>query len=257
MNESKKERPDALRMEETLSLLERHRSIRRYADKPVTAEQLDRILGCAQMASSSSHMQAYSVIGITDPELRGRLAELAGGQRHVREAPTFLVWCADLSRFAEAAGMHGAQLQTSTEYFLVATVDAALAAQNAAIAAEAQGLGIVYIGGIRNDMRAVSELLELPPLVYPVFGMCIGVPAEEPDLRPRLPRSAVYAENRYPAGSRAEQLEAYDDEYRGYIRGRSGGGRDTTWTQEMSGRTAYPPRTFTGLLREKGFRLED
>ncbi|WP_141136627.1 nitroreductase family protein [Paenibacillus herberti] len=209
------------------------------------------------MASSSSHMQAYSIIGITDSVLRERLAALTGGQRHVREAPVFLVWCADLSRFSDAVQLHGGELTTSTEYFLVATVDAALAAQNAAVAAEAQGLGIVYIGGIRNDMRAVSELLELPPLVYPVFGMCIGVPDEQPDSRPRLPRAAIYSENRYSAEGRLEQLATYDEEYRSYIRSRAGGGRDTTWTQEMKDRVAYPSRKITELLREQGFHFED
>ncbi|MCM3746616.1 oxygen-insensitive NADPH nitroreductase [Paenibacillus pasadenensis] len=253
-NEQKLKTPD---MDRLLGMLEGHRSIRRYTDAPVPPEQLERIIACAQMASSSSHMQAYSIIGITDPELRDKLAELAGGQRHVALAPVFLVWCADLSRFSDAVSSRGGELEPSTEYFIVATVDAALAAQNAAVAAEAMGLGIVYIGGIRNDMRAVTELLQLPPLVYPVFGMCIGVPAESPDQRPRLPLEEMYYENRYSPEKREERLEAYDEQYRSYIRDRSGGGRDSAWTQEMQGRNAYPPRKLTGLLREQGFRFDD
>ncbi|MGU3470199.1 oxygen-insensitive NADPH nitroreductase [Paenibacillus sp. D51F] len=242
---------------ETIKLLMNHRSIRRYKNEPVTGEQLDAVLACARQASSSSHMQAYSVIGITDPELRNQIADVAGNQRHVREAPVFLVWCADLSRFGEAVAMHGGSFDATTEYFLVATVDASLAAQNAAAAAESLGLGIVYIGGIRNDMRKMSELLRLPPLVYPVFGMCIGVPDEQPDHRPRLPMESMYAENRYRENGYAEDLDRYDSLYAEYIRNRSGGGRESSWTREMKGRTDYPSRSYADFLREQGFSFED
>ena len=243
--------------QEMIQRLLNHRSIRRYKSDPVTSQQLDTILVSAQHASSSSHMQAYSVIGITEPQLRGRIADLAGGQRHVREAPVFLVWCADLSRFEEAVELQGGTLEQTTEYFLVATVDASLAAQNAAVAAEALGLGIVYIGGIRNDMAGMSELLDLPPLVYPVFGMCIGVPDEQPDARPRLPLHVIYSENRYRQEGRRDVLEGYDKTYSEYIRSRSGGARESSWTREMKGRTDYPGRALTDHLEQQGFRFND
>ncbi|WP_438875237.1 nitroreductase family protein, partial [Bacillus cereus group sp. Bce033] len=87
----------------------------------------------------------------------------------------FLVFCADMKRPTEAAERTGAKVvRGMTEQLLVASVDVALMAQNVAIAAESEGLGICYIGGIRNNPAAVSDLLRLPKHVYPVFGMCLG-----------------------------------------------------------------------------------
>jgi nitroreductase len=68
-------------------------------------------------------------------------------------------------------------------------------AQNVAIAAESEGLGICYIGGVRNNPQQISELLSLPDHVYPVFGMCLGYPAHQPDVKPRLPVEAILKED--------------------------------------------------------------
>lgn len=85
-------------MNDTLSLLMNHRSIRKFTDEPVTEEQLKTIVAAGQMASTSSNVQAYSIIAITDSEKKRRLAELAGNQAYIVECPVFLVWCADLYR---------------------------------------------------------------------------------------------------------------------------------------------------------------
>ncbi len=78
------------------------------------------------------------------------------------------------------------------ELMLIASVDAALVAQNVLVAAESLGLGGVYVGGIRNDPDKMSELLNLPDRVYPVFGLCLGWPDQDPDRKPRLPQSLVF-----------------------------------------------------------------
>ena len=80
---------------------------------------------------------------------------------------------------------------------MVALIDASLAAQNAAIAAESMGMGICYIGGIRNDLEAVSELLGLPDRVIPLFGLAVGYPEGNSDVKPRLPFQAIYHEDSY------------------------------------------------------------
>src|SRR5690606_23221099 len=85
-------------MNETIRLLNNHRSIRKYSDRPVTTEQLHTIIAAGQSSSTSSNMQAYSVVRITDMEIRKQLAQLSGPQHHVEEAPEFLVWCGDLNR---------------------------------------------------------------------------------------------------------------------------------------------------------------
>ncbi|MFF2909364.1 oxygen-insensitive NADPH nitroreductase [Paenibacillus sp. NPDC057934] len=242
---------------ETLELLNRHASVRQYKDTLVSEEQLAAIISAAQMASTSSNVQAYSVISVTDPGLRSQLAELAGNQAYIEQAPVFLVWCADLYRLREASAPHlagGSSYEDTTENLIVATVDVALAAQNAAVAAESLGLGIVYIGGIRSKIAEVSELLGLPELVYPVFGMCVGYPAARTGLRPRLPLQAVLHRNGYDAATTLEQVKVYDEESRVYMRERTGGANDTPWSEMMAKRISEPARMqLKDFLQAKGF----
>ncbi|GLX68569.1 oxygen-insensitive NADPH nitroreductase [Paenibacillus glycanilyticus] len=244
-------------MNETISLLQSHRSIRKFMKDQVTEEQLDAIISAAQHASTSSNMQAYSVIGITDKELRSELAKLAGNQVYVEESPVFLVWCADLYRWEQAAKRHyEGEMPSTTENFIIGTVDTALAAQNAAVAAESLGLGIVYIGGIRNQPERVSELLQLPKHVYPVFGMCIGVPDQSPLERPRLPRKAVYFENSYKPQSIDSAIEAYDETLSTYMKARTSGKAATTWSQAMATKAGPVRLHMRSFLEKQGFNLE-
>ncbi|MFC3749341.1 oxygen-insensitive NADPH nitroreductase [Paenibacillus sp. GCM10012306] len=242
---------------ETLELLNRHASVRQYKDTPVSEDQLAAIIGAAQMASTSSNVQAYSVIAVTDPALKSQLAALAGNQVYIEQSPVFLVWCADLYRLREASTPHLAgspSYEDTTENLIVATVDVALAAQNAAVAAESLGLGIVYIGGVRTKIAEVSELLGLPELVYPVFGMCVGYPAARAGLRPRLSLQAVLHRNGYDAKATVEQVKAYDEESRVYMRERTGGANDTPWSAMMAKRLSEPARLqLKDFLQAKGF----
>ncbi|MEC0171629.1 oxygen-insensitive NADPH nitroreductase [Paenibacillus graminis] len=242
---------------ETLELLNRHTSVRQFQDKPVSDEQLAAIIGAGQMASTSSNVQAYSVIAVTEPALKAQLSKLSGNQAYIEQCPVFLVWCADLYRLREISGPHlqgAASYEGSTENLIVATVDVALAAQNAAVAAESLGLGIVYIGGVRNNIAELSELLGLPELVYPVFGMCLGYPAGVNGIRPRLPLQAVLHHNGYQADASVEQVKAYDEVTRDYMRQRTGGQKDTPWSEMMAGRLAQPSRLqMKEFLLQKGF----
>lgn len=242
---------------EVLSLLGRHVSVRKFRPDPVSEEQLAAIIQAAQMASTSSNVQAYSVIAVTDPALKSELAALAGNQAYVAECPVFLVWCADLYRLREAAKPHlggAATYEDSAENFIIATVDTALAAQNAAVAAESLGLGIVYIGGLRNKIADVAERIGLPELVYPLFGMCLGYPDQAPALRPRLPLPAVLHRDRYDAEETVRQVKAYDATMSEYLRKRTGGAKDTPWSAIMADRLAEPIRLhMKDFLQGKGF----
>jgi FMN reductase (NADPH) len=172
---------------------------------------IESIVAAAQHTSSSSNLQAYSVVAVTDPAKRSRLAELCGNQRHIVEAPVFLTWCADVARLRRVCEIQGYRQETGYfESFLVAAVDAVIAAQTAALAAESDGLGICYIGSIRNRPEAVIELLGLPPLVFPVTGMTIGWPAETPLVRPRLPLNEVLHWECYDTRGQDEALATYD-----------------------------------------------
>lgn len=245
-------------MNPTIQQLTRHRSIRKYKPDPIPQDALDAILLSAQMASTSSNVQAYSVIGVTDPDQKKQAAALAGHQVYIEQCPLFLVWCADLNRNKQACEMQGVDMVSGTmENLLVATIDVALASQNAAVAAESLGLGIVYIGGVRNNPREIRDLLGLPELVYPVFGMCVGYPDQEPDIRPRLATSAVYHEHTYDAAKTRREIEAYDEITEQYYRERTGGKVDTNWSKGIADKFKQPLREhMAAFLREQGFEFD-
>jgi FMN reductase (NADPH) len=252
-------------MNDVIELLMKHRSIRKFKKEPIPDSAVETILRAAQMASTSSNVQAYSVIAIKDAALRERIMQLSGNQEYIVECPVFLVWCADLHRLCRASAKHAAQGESgqasdhahfadTVENLIVATVDTALAAQNAVIAAESLGYGVVYIGALRNQIGEVSELLKLPDLVYPVFGMCIGVPDQEPLTRPRLPLDGVLHTDAYQTEKIEAGIEAYDQIYAEYMRERSGGQADTPWSLQMRRKIAAPVRLhMKDFLQSKGF----
>ncbi len=151
---------------------------------------------------------------MTDADRRDRLAEFAGGQRHIQQAPLFLAWLADMRRLRALGEERGIALEGPDylEMQLVSMVDAALAAQNAAVAAESMGLGTVYIGGMRNHPEKVAAELGLPANVFCVFGMCVGWPdlAAGEDVKPRLPQSVVLHREQYEGTPDTATVAAYD-----------------------------------------------
>ena len=240
-----------------------HRSIRQYRPEPLPAGMLEAIIGSAQMASTSSYLQQYSVVAVHELAKRDRLATLCGGQEHIRQCPVLLAFCADLYRLKRTCEREGTQIQTDyAEVFLTAAVDAALLAQNVALAAESLGLGIVYIGAIRNDPAAVVAELELPELVFPVTGMCLGYPAEDPACKPRLPLPAVLHRERYEVELVDAHLDTFDEEVVGLEMYRHmETGEVYGWMARAARRMAYTDpkqlRFEVGrVLRKQGFGLK-
>jgi FMN reductase (NADPH) len=244
-------------MNAVIELLQRHRSIRKFQPIPLTPEQIEAIVSSAQLASSSSNVQAYSLIAVRDPDTLTELARLSGNQAYIADCGLFIVFCADLHRSEEAAKRHDEPFHVNTESFIIATVDAALAAQNAAIAAESLGLGICYIGGIRNSSEEVSRLLKLPQRVYPVFGLCIGTPDQEPSQRPRLPQAGVLHWNAYEEQTLQAGIDAYDRTTEQYYLERTQGKTVTTWSRGIADKFKKPIRThMKTFLEARGFKLE-
>lgn len=195
----------------TLELINHHASVRHYKPDPLPVAMIEEIVSAAQHASTSSFLQAYSIVAVTENAARQKLAELCGDQDHIRQAPLFLTWCADLSRLDHICAMQGyAQKVEYTENFLVAAFDAILASQNAALAAESLGLGICFIGSIRRRPKEIIDLLDLPQLVFPVVGMTVGWPSRDPQLRPRLPLDIVLHWERYDRTPKDDALNLYD-----------------------------------------------
>ncbi|GGF82523.1 NADPH-dependent oxidoreductase [Azorhizobium oxalatiphilum] len=191
-----------------------HRSVRSYLASPISEETLELLVAAAQSAPTSSNLQAWSVVAVRDVARKAELARLAGGQAHIVQAPLVLVWIADLSRITRIAAAQGVELEGAdfTESFLLATIDAALAAQNAVVAAESLGLGTVYIGALRNHPLEVAALLELPERAFAVFGLVVGHPdpARPADIKPRLPQAAVLHHEVYDAEAQVEAVRRHD-----------------------------------------------
>ena len=245
-------------MNEVIKLLQSHRSVRKFTDQPVSQEVLNELVKCGQAAATSSFIQACTVIQVEDISMRAQLVELAGNQSYIASSARFLVFCADMNRHKIACDMHHAHMLSGyTEQFITATVDCALFAQNVITAAQSLGIEGVYIGGIRNSIQAVTDLLELPHLVYPVFGMCLGYPAQNPEVKPRLPLSVILKKDRYNDDSDASTISDYDNQVREYYKTRTGGNKDTVWSEQISEMLVKETRPhIKGFLESRGFILK-
>ena len=243
-----------MKLSETQELQLNHRSVRRFLQRPLDPGQLESLIRCGQAAASSSFIQAYSVIRVTRPEARAAIAEAAGGQAWIERAPEFLVYCADLRR-VDAACRHAGSgaLEGHTEHGVAAIVDVALMAQNVLLAAESQGLGGVYIGGIRNNPQVVVDQLELPPLVAPVFGMCLGWPDESHEVKPRMPVDFVLKQDVYRDVTDAD-MAAYDEHMAAYYAGRGANVKLSDWSRAAAAATQGKKREhMLGFLNRLGF----
>jgi FMN reductase (NADPH) len=251
----------------TIDLIRRHASVRRYRPDPLPRETIETIIDAARQASTSSNLQTYSIVVVTDRERRSDLASLCGKQAFIAEAPLFLAWCADLSRLDRVCEIRGyAQVTRYVESFLVAAMDAAVVAQTAALAAEALGLGICYVGAIRNDPEGVIRVLRLPRLVFPVTGMTMGWPAVEPSRKPRLPLSAVLHWEAYDRQTEDADLLAYDQTMTatGVYQGRQVPVpakpeimEDYGWMEHSARRASQPSRAgLKKILQDQGFAME-
>lgn len=222
-------------MNSVVELLKSHRSIRKFTDQAIEPELFADLIEAGQAAATSSFLQGATIIRVTNKEKRSEIAQLAGNQSYIETAAEFVVFCADLKRAGNYCHEYGKPFEGDyTEHFIIATVDVALMAQSLVTAAESVGLGICYIGGIRNNPGPVSELLQLPKGVYPVFGLCLGYPDQDPEIKPRLPVSVILKQETYNEAGDQETITAYDDEIREYYKARTGGEHGISWTEQVA-----------------------
>jgi nitroreductase len=204
----------------TLESILRHRSVRAYRPDPPPAGTTDLALAAAQSAPSSSNLQAWSLVAVADPARRARIEALAGPNPQILEAPLLLVWVADLSRLRRSVTRQNrpGEALDFLESFVLAALDAALAAQTAVVALESLGLGTCYIGAIRNRPEAVAAELGLPPEAVAVFGLTVGYPdpARPAAVKPRLGPAAVLHREGYDAAAEAAAVAAYDESLRAF-----------------------------------------
>ena len=179
-------------MNDTVRLLQAHRSERSYKSDPIPCEILDDIIESAHRAPTSTNSQQVSIVVVKDAARRQRISEIAGGQPWIADAPVFLAFIADLYKTHVAVEKTGAAqlIQHSVESIYSSVTDVGIALATVMIAARSYGLGIVPIGGIRRDPDAVIELLGLPVYTFPVVGVAIGYVEKPTTLKPRLPISS-------------------------------------------------------------------
>lgn len=244
----------------TIETLLNHRSVRKYTGEPISDEMLQAILEAGRAVSTSSFLQATSIIRVVDAAKRTQLRQiscnmseadyneaLANGERlghgYVESCAEYLIFCMDAKRHNQLA-----DVQTDwTEVTLIGAIDAALMAQNVLAAAESLGLGGVFIGSLRNDIERAGEILGCPKHVVPLFGLCLGHPDWESKInqsqRPRLPLDVLVSTDTYQEADEAA-LNSYNEQVREYYQGRK---LDLDWRAQIA-------QTFGGEVRP--FMLE-
>jgi nitroreductase len=242
--------PPAGPWNDTIASLLDHRSVRGFLPDPVPAGTLETLIAAAQSAATSSNMQLWSAIAVADPAKRKVLAEIAGNQKQIEQCPLYIAWVADLSRNERLGQAEQTEFESLPwlETFMVACIDAALAAQNAVVAAQSLGLRTVYIGAMRNDPVRVARLLGLPPRAFVVFGLCVGYAdlQAKNEIKPRLPQSTTLHHEHYDAAPETRDRPGYDTEMSKFSARNDM--QATTWTQRMLGRMG-PIKSMNGRER--------
>lgn len=231
----------------------RHRSVRDFAPVPVPEDTVRVLMAAAQSAATSSNLQIWSAVSVQDPARREAVAKLCGDQKQVLDASWFFAFVVDhfrLDKAARAAGENPAGLDYA-EFFAMGCIDATLAAERFTCAAEAIGLGCCYIGGLRNDVEGVKNLLGLPGRCFPVFGLCLGHVADscKAVAKPRLSQPAIWFRERYDA---SPDIAEYDRRMAAFYASQ-GQKADVTWSARSGKRVDGTAKSMTGRDVLKGW----
>lgn len=209
-------------------------SVRRYEREPIPQETLDFIYDAVRNTPTSYNGQQFSVIDISDQPLKEQLYEITN-QKQIKTCNHFMVFCADfnkISLLAERKGIDMPPVTNTMDGVMLGVIDASLAMMSAVTAAVACGLGANCIGYLRTvDPAKVAEMLKLPKGVFVVCGLAIGVPREQPDLKPKQGADIMFHQNTYTDDSKAltDHLADYDKIVSEYNRTRSGSTTTNDW----------------------------
>lgn len=214
-------------------LLERT-SVRRYEREAIPEETMELIRAAVENTPTSYNGQQFSVIDISDQALKEELYALTN-QKQLKTCNRLLIFCSDYNKISLLAKRKGVDMPTFTntmDAVTIGIIDASLAMMSAVVAAQAAGLGSNCVGYLRTvDPAKVAELLHLPKGVFVVCGLALGVPREQPDLKPKQPTKLVFHPNRYRGDDEAmtDELAAYDEVVQQYNRTRAGGTSTNDW----------------------------
>ena len=215
------------------SLLERT-SVRRYEREAIPEEKMEFIFEAIRNTPTSYNGQQFSVIDISDQELKEKLYELTG-QKQLKTCNRLLIFLSDYNKIellAKRKGIDMPAITNTMDGVVIGIIDASLAMMSAVVAAESVGLGSNCVGYLRTvDPAKLAEMLKLPKGVFVVCGLAIGVPREHPDLKPKQPQKAFIFKNCYEQDTErlADELSEYDEIVTEYNRTRAGGTSDNDW----------------------------
>ena len=237
-------------------------SVRRYEREPIPEETMQLIYRAVENTPTSYNGQQFSVIDIANQELKEKLYELTG-QKQLKTCNRLLVFCSDYNKIALLAAKKGLEMPAitnTTDGLIIGVIDAALAMMSAVVAAEAAGLGSNCIGYLRTvDPWKVSELLQLPKGVFVVCGLALGVPREQPDLKPKQPAALVFHKNTYRQDNdnMVEELVQYDARVHEYNETRSGTKSDNDWCAHILGYYSHAlDYRILEFLRSQGYDIK-
>jgi nitroreductase len=195
----------------TVRTMLRHRICRRYTDEPVDDAVLERLLAATLSTPAKSDLQQVAIIVVDDPVRRGRLADLLPDMPWIRSCARFLLFCGDGRRIRRLCDTHGIGFANDhLDAVLNPAVDAAMHLAGCVWAAESMGLGTCPISLVRNHLDAVRDICELPELVFPVSGLCIGHRADTGHQVLRLPPTVTVHHDRYDDTAMLDEVDAYD-----------------------------------------------
>ena len=213
-----------------------HRSIRKFKDKNLSNEQLTTLYTVFQHTATSMFMQNASLLHITDEAKRKQIRQLCG-QKYVGAEGDLFIFIVDLYRnqqIRHQLGQDDGRVHT-TDIFFQGMDDTLLAWQNVANAVESMGLGYVPLGTINDHPLEMLDVLALPKLTFPALGMQVGVPDQEPQLKPRLPLEFTTFESEYPRDFNVENLHDYDQVVTTYYDLRDSNKRIDSFTKQITG----------------------
>lgn len=237
-----------------------HRSIRSFKDEKIPDGAFQLLMEVAQRTANSNGLQTSSIIRIRDEKVKKEIAESCM-QEYIVKLPELLIFIVDQYRNSQIVKEKGYDYENfkGMDNFFSSFTDACITAQNVVNAAEALGLGTVYLGSILNDPERMCQILQLPKLTFPVLGLGLGYPNEEPQLKPRMSMEYRVFENKYKVfDNYLETLKDYDEEMYSYYGHRDTNKRTDTFTNQVVTKLKYtsPQRQeILKTVKKMGFKL--
>ncbi len=231
------------KMNEVIKQLYDRKSVRVFKDEKIDESIVKEILTAATMAPSAGNQQLYTILRITDQEIKERLSVSCDHQPFIAEGKLVLVFCADCLKWYEAFRLEGCEPRLpGPGDLLLAVEDAAIAAQNAVVAAHSYGIGSCYIGDIMENIEVQRDILHLPDYVFPAVMLVFGYPTRQQMERKkpeRSPLDSIVQENTYHSYDRESlkemlMVKTSQEDYSGWLQAFCKRKYNSDFSREMS-----------------------